>query len=379
MAGRPLPFPPACRPDRLIMSYPYFMKCLCVPALLAALACAGCKKQSAPGAGGRPPGGFTVQAVIIEARAQPVSESLSLIGTVTANEVVEIKSETDGTVESILFREGQQVNEGDLLVKLDDSKFAATVAEAEANFKLSQANHERSKQLFRDKLISQQESDQIAAQFQANQAGLELKRRQLRDTQIRAPFNGVVGARQISPGQVIGKNITLTWLVDLDTMKVEVNVPERYLSQVALGQPMEFSVAAFPNERFKGDVYFISPQLDPALRTALVKARIPNPGHKLKGGMFASLALTLQLRDSAIVVPEPALVNNGDTVTVFVVDDKGTAQIRPVKVGLRLAGKAEVLSGVQAGDKVVVEGVQKLFPGASVKAAPAEAAAPYLN
>jgi len=354
------------------------MKHFCLPAVLAAaLVWTGCKKQ--PGAGGGPPGGFAVQAVVIEAKAQPVSESLSLVGTVAANEMVEIKSETDGTVEKILFTEGQQVKQGHLLVKLDDSKFAATVAEAEANFKLSQANHERSKQLFHDKLISQHEFDQISAQFQANQAGLELKRRQLRDTQIRASFSGLVGARQISPGQVIARNTTLTWLVDIETMKVEVNVPERYLSQVTLGQSLEFGVAAFPNERFKGEVYFISPQLDSATRTALVKARIPNPGHKLKGGMFASLALTLLLRDSAIVVPEPALVHNGDAVTVFVVDDKSVAQIRSVKIGLRLAGKAEVLSGVQAGEKVVVEGVQKLFPGASVKPAPAEAAAPYLN
>jgi len=320
-----------------------------------------------------------VQAVVIEARSQAVSESLSLVGTVAANEMVEIKSETDGTLESILFSEGQQVKQGELLVKLDDSKFAAAVAEAEANFKLSLANHERSKQLFRDKLISQQEFDQIAAQFQANQASLDLKRRQLRDTQIRAPFGGVVGARQVSPGQVIGKNTTLTWLVDLDPVKVEVNVPERYLSQVAIGQSMEFGVAAYPKDRFKGELYFISPQLDAATRTALVKARIPNPDHKLKGGMFANLALTLRLRDSAIVVPEPALVNNGDEVTVFIVDEKGSAQVRPVKIGLRLAGKAEVLSGIQAGEKVVVEGVQKLFPGASVKPAPAEAAAPYLN
>jgi membrane fusion protein (multidrug efflux system) len=363
-----------------MMSCADFMKHFYLPALLAAaIAGAGCKKEPAPGAGGRPPGGFAVQAVVIEARVQPVSESLSLVGTVAANEMVEIKSETDGTVEKILVTEGQQVNQGDLLVKLDDSKFAAAVAEAEANFKLSEANHERSKQLFRDKLISQQEFDQIAAQFQVNQAGLDLKRRQLRDTQIRAPFSGIVGARQISPGQVIGKNTTLTWLVDLDPVKVEVSVPERYISQVALGQAMEFGVAAFPNDRFKGEVYFISPQLDSATRTALVKARIPNPGHKLKGGMFANLALTLRLRDSAIVVPEPALVNNGDAVTVFVVDDKSLAQVRLVKIGLRLAGKAEVLSGVQAGDRVVVEGVQKLFPGALVKPAPAEAAAPYLN
>jgi membrane fusion protein (multidrug efflux system) len=363
-----------------MMSHPEFSRRLCLASLLAVVFVgAGCRKQPAPGASARPAGGFAVQAVVIEARAQPVSESLSLVGSIAANEMIEVKSETDGTVESILFREGQQAQQGGLLVKLDDSKFAASVAEGEANFKLSLANYERSKQLFRDKLISQQEFDQIAAQFQANQASLDLKRRQLKDTQIRAPFSGVVGARRISPGQVIDKNTTLTWLVDLDTVNVEVDVPERYLSQVALGQSMEFGVAAFPNDRFKGQVYFISPQLDTATRTALVKARIPNPGHKLKGGMFASLALTLLLRDSAIVVPEPALVSNGDAVTVFVVDEKSTAQIRPVKVGLRLAGKAEVLSGLQAGEKVVVEGVQKLFPGASVKPAPPEAAAVYLN
>lgn len=351
---------------------------LCVvPALLLA----GCKKPAAPaGGGGKPPGGgFAVQAVVIEARVQPVTESLSLVGTVTANEMVEIKSETDGTVEDILFSEGQNVKPGDLLLRLDDSKLAATVSEAEANFKLTSTTYERNKQLLRDKLISQQEYDQAAAQYQGSQASLDLKRRQLRDTKIVAPFKGVVGARQISPGQVISKNSTLTWLVDLDPVKVEVNIPERYLSQLAIGQTVDFSVAAFPSERFKGEVYFISPQLDAATRTALIKARIPNPGHKLKGGMFASLALNLQLREAAIVIPEPALVSNGEMDYVFIVDEKGTAQMRPLKLGLRLAGKAEVVSGLKPGDKVVVEGVQKIFPGAPVKAAPEAAAAPYLH
>ena len=355
------------------------MKRLWLLPLVAALACfAGCKRNSAPAAGG-PPGGFAVRAVVVEAKVQAVSESLALVGTVAPNEMVEIKSETDGTIEQILFSEGQGVKQGELLLQLDESKLAASVAEAEANFKLSEANFERSKQLFRDKLVSQQEFEQMAAQFQANQAGLELKKRQLKDTRIRAPFGGIAGSREVSPGQVIAKNTTLTWLVDLDPMKVEVNVPERYLGQVAIGQKIEFSVAAFPDEHFKGEVYFISPQLDPATRTALIKARIPNPGHKLKGGMFASLSLTLQLRGAAIVVPEPALMSNGDAVTLFVVDEKNTARIRPVTVGLRLAGKAEVVTGLQPGDRVVVEGMQKLFPGATVQAAPPEAAAPYLN
>jgi membrane fusion protein (multidrug efflux system) len=239
------------------------------------------------------------------------------------------------------------------------------------------ANFDRAKQLLRDKLISQQEFDQTASFFEINRATVELKRRLLKDARIYAPFTGMVGARQVSPGQVITRDTTLTWLVDLDIVKVQVKVPEKYLRQLQIGRPLEFSVAAFPDEKFRGEVYFISPKIDEKTRTALAKARIPNPQGKLRGGMFASLNLTLQLRDSAIVIPEPALMSNGDNYTVFIVDGNGTAQIRTIEVGERLAGKAEILKGLNAGEKVVVEGVQKLVPGASVELAPKEAAAPY--
>lgn len=338
---------------------------------------AGCKKQPGgpPGMGGMPP----MPVVAVEARQQPVTESLSLVGSTAANETVDIKAETEGIVQEILFNEGQQVDKGQLLLKLDDTKLAAAVAEAESNFKLSAANFERAKQLFKDKLISQQEYDQAAATYSLNEATLELKRRQLKDTRIYAPFAGITGARTISPGQVINKDTVLTLLVDLDPVKVEVNVPERYLQQLKVGQPLEFSVAAFPAEKFRGEVYFISPQINESLRTALVKARIPNPDHKLRGGMFASLELTLQVRQSAIVIPEPALISTGDNFFVFVVDGESKAQMRPVQVGVRLAGRAEVLKGLNAGEKVVVEGVQKIGPGSPVKLAPPEAAKPYLG
>ena len=340
------------------------------------VALAGCmKKAGARGSGGFPP----IQVIAVEAKRQPVWETLALPGTIAANEQVEIKAETDGIVQEINFKEGERVAKGQALVVLDETKLAAAVAEADANLKLSRANYDRAQQLFKGKLISQQEFDQSASIFAVNQAGVDLKRRELKDARIYAPFAGMVGARQISPGQVISRNTTLTWLVDLDIVKVEVKVPEKYLRQLKIGQPLEFSVAAFPDEKFRGEVYFISPQIDEGTRTALVKARIANPDAKLRGGMFAGLDLTLQARESAIVIPEPALMSNGDNFSVFVVDDKGSAQVRPVEVGLRLAGKAEILKGLVPGDKVVVEGTQKLRPGAPVKLAPPEAAAPYLG
>ena len=346
--------------------------------LIAAASCvglAGCKKQIGAGSGGIPP----VQVIVVEARRQTVWETLSSPGTITANEQVEIKAETDGLVQEINFAEGERVEKGRMLVKLDETKLAASVAEAEANLKLSQANYDRAQQLFQDKLISQQEFEQTASIFAVNRAGVDLKRRELRDARIYAPFAGIVGARQISPGQVITRNTTLTWVVDLDTVKVEVKVPERHLRQLKLRQPMEFTVAAFPGEKFRGEVYFISPQIDEGTRTALVKARIPNSDAKLRGGMFAGLDLTLQTRESAIVIPEPAVMSNGDNFSVFVVDEKGNAQVRAIEVGLRLPGRLEVLKGLNPGDKVVVEGTQKLRPGAPVKLAPPPAAAPYLD
>jgi membrane fusion protein (multidrug efflux system) len=347
---------------------------MCLIGCVAALALVtGCKKQAAGG----PPGGFAIQVVAVEVKRQPVTETVPLVGSIAANEMVEIKSETDGIVQEINFNEGGRVEKGQLLVKLDETKLAAALAEAEANLKLSLANNERAKQLFKDKLISQQEYDQAASTYAVNEASVDLKRRQFKDARIHAPFAGIVGARPISPGQVITRNTTLTWLVDLDTVKVEVTVPERFLRQLKIGQPLEFSVAAYPGEKFRGEVYFISPQIFEATRTALVKARISNADGKLRGGMFAGLELTLQVRDSAIVIPEPAIMSNGDSFSVFVVDENNHAQIRPVEVGIRLAGKAEVVKGLNAGEKVVVEGVQKLRPGGAVKLAPPEAAAPY--
>ena len=210
------------------------------------LALTACSKKKDAG----PKGPLVVQVVVVEARRQPVAETLSLVGSVAAREMVEIKSETDGVVLEISFKEGQRVEKGHLLVQLDESKLAAMVAEAEANFKLSQANYERSQQLFKDKLISRQEFDQAAAIFNVNQASLDLKKRELKDTRIYAPFAGVIGARSVSPGQVINKNSTLTYLIDIDPVPVEFNVPERFLSQLKVEQTIEIRVATYPGRVF---------------------------------------------------------------------------------------------------------------------------------
>lgn len=322
----------------------------------------GCKKK----AGGTAAAFPTPRVIVIEAQLQPVEETLSLVGTLAANESVELKPESDGVIREIHFQEGQHVRKGDLLVTLDAEKFAAAVAEAEANFKLSESTYQRNKQLLADKLISQQDYDQSAANYQFTQATLELKRRQLQDARMVAPFEGVVGARNVSPGQVINRTTAVTWLIDLDPIKVEISVPERFLNQIRVGQKVSFNVAAFPGRKFEGEVYFIASHLDEATRTALIKALIPNPNSDLRSGMFASLELGIRIRDSAIVVPEVALLTTADATSVFVVGPDLVAQFRPVKPGVRLAGRVEIVEGLKAGERVVVEGTQKTIPGKPV-------------
>jgi len=347
--------------------------------LAVVLILAGCKKAG-PGTGAAGKGaGFEIQVVAVPSVKQPVLESVSLVGSVVPNEMIEVRAETDGIVREIRFQEGERVSKGDLLVALDDTKALAQLHESEARLKLAQTSLARVEQLFKDRLIAQAEFDSATSDAAEKAAVVEVKRRELRDARVTAPFSGFTGARLISPGQVITKSTRLTGLVDLDTVKVEVEVPERYLSQLHVGQPVEFRVAAFPKDSFKGEIYFISPQLDIALRTALVKARIPNADGKLRGGMFANLDLGIQLRDSALVIPEPAIINNGDATFVFAITETNTAVMKPVEVGLRLAGKVEVLNGLVPGERVVVEGVQKLRPGVPVTMAEGASLLPYLE
>jgi membrane fusion protein (multidrug efflux system) len=345
----------------------------CLFALLLLGVIAGCKKKQSAGPSAQ---SFPTQVVMVEAQQQPIAEKLALVGSLAGNEVVEIKSETDGIVAEIHFDEGKPVKKGDLLIRLDESKLAAQMAEAEANLKLSEVTFGRNKQLYNERLISQQEFDQASALFAAHRAAVDLRRRQLQDTRIYAPFSGTAGARVVSPGQVISKDTVLTSLVDAGIIKAEFNVPERFLGEVKVGQSVELTVAAFPKDRFRGEVYFVAPRLDEATRTALVKAQVNNKDGKLKPGMFANLDLTVTTREGAIVIPESAIVRimQDDRATVYTVTATNTVAIRPIKVGIRLPGRVEVLEGIDAGDRVIVEGVQKVGPGSPVVAAPEKAA-----
>jgi membrane fusion protein (multidrug efflux system) len=352
-------------------------------ALVCALAFVsnGCKRTglAAPpgGAGGGPGMALAMPVVAVEARRQQVVESVSLVGSLAPDEAIEVKAETDGIVQEVPFEEGQMVEKGALLVRLDDTKLLAELADAQARLQLAEASHTRAKELRETRLISEQEYDQAAFTLAVSRATVELRQRLLRDARVVAPFRGRTGARNVSPGQVITRNTVITWLVDLDPMKVEMNVPERFLGQVQTGQKVQFKVAAYPGREFEGEIYFVAPRLDEITRTALVKTRLPNPEGLLRGGMVANLELNLVIREAAVVIPEAALMSNGDMNFVFLAGPDQTVGLQPVTVGQRLPRWVEITSGLKGGELVIVEGHQKVGPGMKVTLSGPEKAAVY--
>lgn len=329
--------------------------------LVLGLAGSGCGKKQEAGYGP-----MVVNVVAYKGKAQAISDKISLVGTLKANEEVEIKSEIDGVVEEINFEEGDRVKKGHVLFKIDEKKLKATLAQAEANLKLAESTSQRYKALIESKAVSQQEYDQTIATLEASRASVDLTKEELNDATIEAPFDGVMGGRSVSIGQFISKGTMLSHLVNQDPMKAEFHVPERYLSRIATGQKIEIKVAAYPDQVFPGEVYFIEPSINELTRTALVKAYVANPDRKLRGGMFANLNLIVQVKENAVVVPEKALIVLGDTVSVFIIDENNIVHLKAIQTGIRFDGNVEVVSGLASGEVVVTEGYQKLGEGSQV-------------
>lgn len=332
------------------------------------------------GCGGGKPGGmhggFAVSVVAQPVKEEKIEEKISLVGNLAADESVEIKNEISGVIEQIGFEEGQAVKKGQMLFMIDAGKLNASLAQAEANLGLAQTTFDRLSSLIKANAISQQEYDQAKSDLQAKKAEVELIKAQLKETVISASFDGVMGERKASLGQFVSQGTTLTYLINADPMKAEFRLPERFLGQLKEGQTIQMTVAAYPDDIFEGSVYFIDPQVEEQTRTALIKAKVPNPEGKLRRGMFANLDLIVSIRSKALTVPETALIPRGEDVFVFAVDQESKAAMKPVKVGIRMAGKVEILEGLSAGENVIVEGFQKVGPGSPVKIKGAEGAAP---
>lgn len=295
----------------------------------------------------------------------PVSNTVNAVGALIAEDSVILRPEIDGRIDKLLFKEGQPVKIGAVLVVLDSAEQRARLAAAQADLNLAQSRYKRSEELVAQNFISRQALDEARANLDILRARRQQEQVALDKTVIRAPFAGVVGLRQVSPGAYVSKGDEIVRLDALGNLKLEVPVPETLLSLVRIGLPISLSFDALPGQTFSGKVHAIDPVVDPVSRNVRVRARIANPKGQLKPGMFARATADLGGKTSAILLPEQVIVPKSDGSYVFLAVD-GKAELRKVTLGKREPGRVEIVSGVKAGDTIVLDGQIKLRPGIPV-------------
>ncbi len=300
-------------------------------------------------------------------RVAPVelAERLSTIGTVLANESVEIVSEVSGKIAAIHFEEGARVAEGALLLKIDDSELVAERQRAIHRVELAERAEARQQQLLDDGVISSETYDVALGELNVLRAELQLIDAQLLKTEIRAPFGGVIGLRWVSPGSYLSSQTRIASLHDLDPVKLDFSVPERYSALMRIGDGISFTVEG--SERtFPGTIYAIEPNVDAASRSLRMRARCPNTDGALLPGTFANVELAIRSVADALAVPAIAVIPELGGKKVYVYRD-GRAVPRPVTTGIRNDREVEITSGLDEGDLVIVSGILELQPELEVE------------
>lgn len=304
-----------------------------------------------------------------------VTDEVTAVGSLLAEESVIIRPEIDGRIVGLHFQEGQPVSAGQRLVTIDSSEYEAQLAAIEADLRTEEQRYRRSQDLVEQNFISKEALDVQRGAVERLKARADEARAKLAKTVIRAPFSGVAGLRMVSPGAYVRAGEDIVRLENLSSIKVDFRIPETFLARVARNQEVAVRLDAYPGRDFRGRIYAIEPVVDERSRTILLRARVPNQGAQLKPGMFVRVAVTLETRANAIVVPEQALWPQGQDNFVFrVVDNK--AVLTKVELGNRRPGSVEIARGLSPSDVVITDGQIKLRDGAPVMVMGAPPAAP---
>lgn len=323
------------------------------------------------------------------AEERPWQGRLPAIGTLKAFQGVDLTVEVGGTVRDVLFLSGEKVTLKQPLIQMDSDVEQASLATAEAELGLARVEFERGRSLVNRQSISKSEFDRLASELQKANASVAQLKAMLAKKRILAPFAGTIGIRQIDVGDYLSSGTIIATLQDISTLFVDFFLPEQAVPKLAIGERVRFSVAAYPNEVFEGEIAAINPKVEDTTRNVQVRAMLDNPGSKLLPGMFANLQVLLPGEPLHVVVPETAITYTlyGNSVYVIgekkgedgqvVKDDKGQTQLtverRVIETGERRDGVVVILKGLQAGEQVVTAGQLKLDNGAYVSIANAQA------
>jgi membrane fusion protein (multidrug efflux system) len=295
----------------------------------------------------------------------PLFNSISAIGSLTANESVTIRPEIAGLIKEFNFEEGQPVKAGQLLITLDQEILSAEVKRAKSSAALENANLERERKLKESGYTTQQSLDAARTAAVSNRADATVAQARLGKTAIRAPFDGVIGLRQIGLGDYVNVGQELVNLEQIDPLKLDFTVPEVFLASLRAGMPVEVRVDVYPGQVFTGEIYAINPKVDNVTRSVAARARVINPEGKLRPGIFARVSVPLPSAQTSLLVPETALVPMGAKVFAYRLKGDVAEQVE-VTMGQRSNGMIEVPAGLNEGDTVVVTGQMRVQEGKPV-------------
>jgi membrane fusion protein (multidrug efflux system) len=298
-------------------------------------------------------------------KGQDFSNTISLSGSIEANEQIEIRSEVSGIVENIAFTEGSSVTKGQVLFKVNDIELRAQLAQAKTKENLASENKRRAKLLLQKEAISQEEYDIASADYRTAKAQTQLIQAQIGKTTVRAPFSGKIGLRSISPGTYVTPTTLIAKLVSTNPLKITFSIPEKYATEISKNNTITFTV---PNvkETFTAKIYALEPAIEATTRTLQIRALTDNSNGKLLPGTFANIELPLKNIKDAIIIPTEAIVPIQDGKKVFIANN-GKAKEVKVETLTRTDKDVVITSGLKIGDTVLTSGVMSLKDEADIK------------
>ncbi len=303
---------------------------------------------------------------VAPAESDRIQIAIPAVGSLRSNESIALSPEIDGRLSEIRIKEGEKVAAGTVVATLDQSVYLAEIAQIEASLELSRANYQRATELLQRNAGTVRAKDEARAALRQDEASLALAKAQFEKTRIVAPFDGVLGLRQVSVGQYLEAGTEIVNLESIDPLKVDFRVPEIYFPVVRVGQTIAIAVDALPGETFSGAVYAIDPQIDESGRSIVIRAMVPNPQERLRPGLFVRVALVHETRDNAVLVPEQAIVPIGGRKFVYRLIDGRVVQTE-VAIGERIGTRVEIRAGVAAGELVVTAGQLRIGDGEAVR------------
>jgi len=311
---------------------------------------------------------LSVNAVIV--KTNNLQNKIFSNGTLVSNEEVELRSEISGKITQIMFEEGRKVQKGNLLIKINDSELQATYKKNKSRETLARDREYRYKQLLEKNLTSQQEYDIQLNELNSVLADVEFTEAQIQKTEIRAPFDGVIGLRSVSVGSYISPQTKIATLQSINPMKVDFSVPQKYFNLIKEGKTIFVKLASsgkiYTGKIYTGKIYAVEPKIDQNTRTVQARAFVPNERNELNPGAYVEIDIVLENINKTILVPTDVVVPDIEGEKVFVYRN-GKAVPQLIKTGIRTEKELQIISGLNLGDTLIVSGIIQLRPNSPIK------------